>query len=333
MSASIAWAPAMATWSWIGRKAGSVERTSSPPLRSARVAIYSPSIPPFVRIISTSSRRRSSLIASDKPKTPALRGYRLNSCSSALARIASRMAGWTGSVFVFWDIHATSLRWACANSKLSFDVMSRPRLPRRSRDASYRLRWAYTLRGAAKNLASARDARPMTLGGKKVVVLAEDGYEDLELWVPYYRMLEAGADVVLAGHEKRTYTSKHSYPCEGDTTVGALDPKEVECGIHPGGVAGTDRLRPPKGGLHFLRKMDRDAKVVAAICHAAWVPISSGIVKGRQMTSYVSVKDDCINAGATWVDKECVVDGTFITSRHPGDLPAFCRAIVSMLSK
>src|SRR5438445_10262080 len=86
------------------------------------------------------------------------------------------MAGWTGSVFVFWDIHATSLRCACANSKLSFDVMSRPRRPRRSRDASYRLRWARSSRGAAKNLAAARDARPMTLGGKKVGVLAEDGY-------------------------------------------------------------------------------------------------------------------------------------------------------------
>src|SRR5207245_3229636 len=71
----------------------------------------------------------------------------------------------------------------------------------------------------------------------------------------------------------------------------------------------------------------------AASCHAAWVPISSGIVKGRRMTSYASVKDDCINAGATWVDKECGVDGTFITSCHPGDFPAFCRAIVSVLSK
>src|SRR2546425_8808259 len=194
------------------------------------------------------------------------------------------MAGWPGSVFVFCDIHATSLRCACANSKLSFDVMSRPRRLRRSRDASYRLRWAPSSRGAAKNLAAARNARPMTLGGKKVVVLAEDGYEDLELWVPYYRMLEAGADVILAGHEKRTYASKHSDPCEVDTTVEALDPKEVDAVIIPGGVAGPGRLRRHKEVLDFVRTMDRDAKVVAAICHAAWVPISSGIVKGRRMT-------------------------------------------------
>jgi len=173
----------------------------------------------------------------------------------------------------------------------------------------------------------------MTLGGKKVVVLTEDGYEDLELWVPYYRMLEEGADVVLAGHEKRTYASKHTYPCEVDTTVASLNAKEFDTVIIPGGVAGPDRLRRHREVLDFVRTMDRDGKIVAAICHAAWVPISAGIVKGRRMTSYASVKDDCINAGATWVDKECVVDGTFITSRHPDDLPAFCRAIVSMMSK
>src|SRR2546426_12524862 len=163
------------------------------------------------------------------------------------------MAGWTGSVFVFCDIHAPSLRCACANSKLSFDVMSRPRRPRRSRDASYRLRWARSSRGAAKNLAAARDARPMTLGGKKIVVLAEDGYEDLELWVPYYRMLEAGADVILAGHEKRTYASKHSYPCEVDTTVGALDAKEFDAVIIPGGAAGPRPVPRAKEDLPVCR--------------------------------------------------------------------------------
>src|SRR3989442_14136815 len=107
------------------------------------------------------------------------------------------MAGWTGSVFVFCDIHATSLRCACANSKLSFDVMSRPRRPRRSRDDSYRLRWAPSSRGAAKNLAAARDAPPMKLGGEKDVVLAEDEYDDLALWGPYYRVPETRPGVVI----------------------------------------------------------------------------------------------------------------------------------------
>lgn len=173
----------------------------------------------------------------------------------------------------------------------------------------------------------------MTLGGKRAVVLAEDGYEDLELWVPYYRLLEEGAEVVLAGHEKQTYSSKHGYPCEVDATVASLNPKEFDAVVIPGGVAGPDRLRRHREVLDLVRKLDEDEKVVAAICHAAWVPISAGIVKGRRMTSYASVKDDCVNAGAKWVDQECVVDGNLITSRSPDDLPAFCRAIVSALSR
>jgi len=182
-------------------------------------------------------------------------------------------------------------------------------------------------------LAGVGHAWTVTLGGKRVVVLAEDGYEDLELWVPYYRLLEEDAQVLLAGHEMRTYGSKHGYPCEVDATVAELKPKDFDAVVIPGGVAGPDRLRRHDEVLDFVRKMDGASKVVAAICHAAWVPISAGIVKGRRMTSYASVKDDCVNAGAKWVDKECVVDGTFITSRRPADLPAFCRAIVSALSK
>jgi protease I len=173
----------------------------------------------------------------------------------------------------------------------------------------------------------------MTLGGKRIVEFAEDGYEDVELWVPYYRLIEEGAEVVLAGHEKRTYNSKHDYPCEVDAAAASLKPEDFDAVVIPGGVAGPDQMRRHKEILDFVRTMDADGKVVAAICHAAWVPISAGIVKGRQMTSYASVRDDCLNAGAKWVDKECVVDGNLITSRFPDDLPAFCRAIVSRLSK
>jgi protease I len=171
----------------------------------------------------------------------------------------------------------------------------------------------------------------MTLAGKKVVVLADDGYEDLELWVPYYRLLEAGAEVVLAAHEKRPYASKHTYPCEVDTTVASLNPDEFDAVVIPGGVQGPDRMRRHREILDFVKRMDESGKVVAAICHAAWVPISAKIVKGRRMTSFSSVRDDCINAGAEWIDQECVVDENLITSRHPDDLPAFCRAIVGAL--
>jgi protease I len=173
----------------------------------------------------------------------------------------------------------------------------------------------------------------MTLGGRRMVVLAEDGYEDLELWVPYYRLLEEGAEVVLAGHEKRIYGSKHSYPCEVDMAASDLKAKDFDAVVIPGGVAGPDRMRRHKEILSFVRSMDEGRKVVAAICHAAWVPISAGILKDRRMTSFASVRDDCVNAGAEWVDEACVVDGNLITSRSPDDLPAFCHAIVSALSK
>ena len=173
----------------------------------------------------------------------------------------------------------------------------------------------------------------MTLNGRKIVVLAEDGYEDLELWVPYYRLIEEGAEVVLAGHEKRIYSSKHSYLCEVDMAAADLKAKDFDAVVIPGGVAGPDKMRRHKEILSFVRSMNEGRKVVAAICHAAWVPISAGIVEGRRMTSFASVRDDCLNAGAEWIDKECVVDGNFITSRFPDDLPAFCRAIVSALTK
>src|SRR5205809_8112488 len=100
-----------------------------------------------------------------------------------------------------------------------------------------------------------------------------------------------------------------------------------------GVFAGPYRMRQYKQMQAFVRSMNDARKIVASICHAAWVPISAGIVKGRQMTSYASVRDDCINAGADWVDKDCVVDGNLITSRFPDDLPAFCHAIVASLTK
>lgn len=171
----------------------------------------------------------------------------------------------------------------------------------------------------------------MTLQGKKVAVLVEDGHEDLELWYPYYRLVEEGAKVVLAGHEKRTYESKHGYPCEVDAKVSDLKVRDFDGVVIPGGEIGPDRMRRHPDMIDFVRKMGQDARTVAALCHAAWIPISAGLVKGRLMTSFSSVKDDCMNAGAKWLDKEVVVDGNLITSRFPDDLPAFCRAIIESL--
>jgi protease I len=184
-----------------------------------------------------------------------------------------------------------------------------------------------------KDLASMGVRVLMTLNGRRIAVLVDDGYEDVELWVPYYRLVEEGAEVVLAGHEKRIYSSKHTYPCEVDKVAADLKAKDFDAVVIPGGVAGPDNMRRHKEILSFVRSMNDARKIVASICHAAWVPISAGIVKGRRMTSYASVRDDCINAGADWVDQECVVDGNLITSRFPDDLPAFCHAIVASLTK
>lgn len=172
----------------------------------------------------------------------------------------------------------------------------------------------------------------MTLAGKRVVVLAEDGYEDLELWYPTYRLTEEGAEVVVAGHEKRSYASKHGYPVEATMAASSLRAEDFDAVVIPGGVAAPDRMRRHQEVLDFVRAMDEAGKVVAAICHAGWVPVSAGIVKGRTMTSYWSIRDDVANAGAEWVDKETVVDGNLITARVPKDLPAFCRALIWALS-
>ncbi len=173
----------------------------------------------------------------------------------------------------------------------------------------------------------------MTLSGRTVLLLVDEGHEDQEFWYPFYRLKEEGAEVVVGAHELKEYRSKHGYPVKPDKKVADLRPQDFDAIVIPGGEVGPDRMRRHKEILDFVRAMDQAGKPVAAICHAGWVPVSAGIVKGRTMTSFWSIRDDCANAGAKWVDKEVVVDGNLITSRFPDDLPAFGRAIVWALSK
>lgn len=171
----------------------------------------------------------------------------------------------------------------------------------------------------------------MSLSGKRAVILAENMYQELELWYPLLRLRGAGMTVQVVGTgSATTYTSKGGYPVQVDLTADQVKAKEVDAVIVPGGYA-PDLLRRYPAVLQLVRDAFNEGKIVAAICHAGWVLASAGIVKGRTLTSFFAIKDDMVNAGATWVDKEVVQDGNLITSRTPSDLPAFTDAIIASL--
>lgn len=172
----------------------------------------------------------------------------------------------------------------------------------------------------------------MSLSGKRIAMLAEADFEDLELWYPTIRMREAGAEVVIVGSgSSDTYLGKHGLPVEVDIHIDQARAEDFDTVIIPGGWA-PDRLRRYPAVLAFVKVMDKTSKIVAAICHGGWVPASAGILKGKTMTCVVAIKDDVINAGAKYVDQAVVVDGNLITSRTPADLPDFCREIIKGLS-
>jgi protease I len=171
----------------------------------------------------------------------------------------------------------------------------------------------------------------MSLQGKRVAVLAENMYQELELWYPLLRLREAGAETLVVGTGSAgTYTSKHGYPVDVDAIAGQLTADDVDAVVVPGGYA-PDLMRRYPAMVGLVRDAFEQGKVVAAICHAGWLLVSAGILRGKKATCFFAIKDDLVNAGATYVDEEVVVDGNLITSRTPMDLPAFCRAIVDTL--
>lgn len=169
------------------------------------------------------------------------------------------------------------------------------------------------------------------LEGKSVLIFAEEVYEDLELWYPYYRLIEEGASATIAAPEIKQYTGKNGYPLKPDTTIDNVSADQFDILVIPGGFA-PDKLRRYEKVLQITRDFDKAGKVIAFICHAGWVPISAKILEGKNVTCVNAIKDDIENAGAIYHDKEVVVDGHIITSRRPPDLPAFCRAIIAHFS-
>jgi protease I len=171
----------------------------------------------------------------------------------------------------------------------------------------------------------------MDLQGKRVAILVEDLYQEMEVWYPLYRLREAGAQVVTLGTGKKSeYASKCGYPVTADQDVHKADPADYDGVIVPGGFA-PDFMRRYPGPAKFTREIFNAGKVVAAICHGLWIPASAGILKGLKATCFFAIKDDIIHAGAEYVDQEVCIDKNLVSARKPDDLPAFMRATMRLL--
>jgi protease I len=171
----------------------------------------------------------------------------------------------------------------------------------------------------------------MNLQNAQIAVLAENQYQELELWYPVMRLREEGANVmVVAPAADQIYSSKLGYPVTPDLGIADVRVSDFDAVVIPGGFA-PEGMRKHKPMVDFVRDMNDKGNLVAAICHAGWMLASAGIARGRRLTCVPNIKDDVINAGANYVDEPVVTDGNLITSRLPGDLPDFCREIVRYL--
>lgn len=179
-------------------------------------------------------------------------------------------------------------------------------------------------------------AHQKVLSGVRVAILAADGFEQVELTRPRAQLLEHGAEVEVVSLRPRSIRGMNllalGKKVKVDRTVFTADPADYDALLIPGGFINPDFLRRSERALELVRAFERAGKPIAAICHGPWVLISAGLVRGRRLTSWPGIRDDVRNAGGIWEDMAVVKDGNWITSRDPGDLPQFERAIVEHLA-
>ena len=166
---------------------------------------------------------------------------------------------------------------------------------------------------------------------KKILTLVDESFEDLELWYPVYRLREEGCQVDLVAKKPGLYHGKYGVPCQVDLCFTDIDPNDYDGLLVPGGWA-PDKLRRFPEVLDIVRTIHSRRKVIGEICHAGWVLISAGILKGKTVTSTVGIRDDMTNAGATWVDEKSVVDGNIVSAQVPSTLPDYMKDYIRVLN-
>ena len=171
------------------------------------------------------------------------------------------------------------------------------------------------------------------LTGKSVAFLLTDGYEDSELTAPWEAVTGAGATAVLVSPAGASVTGKNGHTQSVDQPVSESDAEPFHALVLPGGVVNADQLRMDADAVTFTRAFFEQHKPVGVICHGAWVMIEADVVRGRELTSYPSLRTDLVNAGAEWVDDEVVVDAGLVSSRTPDDLPAFCDKLLEEIDE
>lgn len=167
----------------------------------------------------------------------------------------------------------------------------------------------------------------------RVVLMVDTGFEDLELYYPKLRLIEAGHEVAVATPDGQPRTGKHEYSASADLAIRDVSVEDFDALVVPGGSRSPEQLRTQDAALAVVRAFEDAGKPIASICHGPWLLASAGVLQGKRATCYFAIRDDVANAGATYIDQEVVVDGNLITSRTPIDMPAFMRAILAKLDQ